>query len=238
MRKLERLGKIEKSFLLLIQENNYELELSDFVALFNLHPSTCKRILNQLEIKGKIKLIDNNVYLLKEDYRFNFARHCNMKIFYQLLKTDRYFKVKDNIVYIDTPFVYYELLRSKIMYNKTLESLKQKDELKYNQMINSAFEQINYDLNLLSKKILTWSNSKYEIILVNENIKIHDIKHKMLKLRLINRKTKETLFLKEFERNNMREKKMLCECIQLIIKILKQIQVNINYLSYFDYAHL
>jgi hypothetical protein len=236
MNKKERIGTIETKILNFLETKNKELQLIDIIKEFELHKSEAKRILFALERKNKIRFIDDTILLIQTYNNLNFSKRKNIFIFFESLKFERYFQATNEYINIQTNFVYFELLRSRILYNKSLQEIKKKNEATFKKLVNSAFEQINYDLINLAKRISTWSNGKYEIEIVEEIRKFRNVKYKIPILKLIYAKRKNIVTFYN-NNNNMQEKKVLCECIDLIIKTLKRIQNNINYLSHFDYSN-
>ena len=223
-----RLGKRQKKIISVLE--GHPTDETALARIFNYQPSEIRQIICSIENKRNNSLIKNDknsLSIRSEDSEKNFAKQKTRQEFYFAVRKSNMFKNECDYILIETEVFFYHIFNASVQENESLQALKHKNLSAFNRLYKGLLENLHYQVILLKRKVAGWSEGKYEVILDT----------KSNKLKIIDSKTKAVCrFKSNYQKPNLEESKIICECLFLFQRTLKEILDNSISLATRDYT--
>lgn len=209
-----KIGKNQKEAIKILNTNNLTgTDINKLSCIMNLHSSEIKRIIKPLENKNLVR--NNKVLLfLRNDTKYlNMAKVSTRQEFYLDLRDNNIFTNLTDSILIETDINFYSIFLKAIEENQSLNKLKTTHISLYNKLIKGFLEILNYQVSELQRKLSSWSNNRYQIVIID---------HK--KIKMVSTTNKKTMILNQsYSKSYMREYKILSECVFLLARTLSEL---------------
>lgn len=177
-----KLGKNQKLIINTLKNN--QILTTDKLRIENYSVADSKRLVEQLENKGLIEVINGRIKL-KKNLEYDFSKKEQRINFFYICKLQKVFKSNNNsnqISFLDdinSNQIEFLLIENQSNYqkfydynfnnNKSLEIIKNKDPKNWQRLYKSGLEKMKYQIDLVQSRVKSWSENKYNLV-YKENI--------------------------------------------------------------------
>ena len=221
-------GKNQRKVISILKCNDTKgKNIKQLGAMLNLPDSEVKKIIKPLEHRNLVKNNKVELFFRDEKSNMNMSKARTRVDFYQEIKTSKIFKNTTEGIEIKANVDFYKIFHKSISENISLHNLKTLRPNNYKRLVTGFVNNLHFQIEELKRKIYSWSNGIYKIIIENVNSVI----------KMVNTNSGLVVVLhSNYKKNFSTDHKVLSECVFLLKKTLKELSDSAISLGTSDYS--
>lgn len=165
-----KIGKLQKKALSILEKEN--CDINKLSKSMNLYPSETERVVFGLERKKLISFNKEAIVITDYERNKDLSTEDKLKQFYNQIKESKVFSNKEDCIYVETPIYFTNIFNNSIQDNESLQFLRKNNKDKFKMFYIGLLENLNYQFSFLKEKITSWSESKINLKIKNNHIRL------------------------------------------------------------------